>query len=165
MQKMKKHYSAEEAYNRLSARLAAAEYAPADIVGKMRNWALTEEEIAQVMQRLTAEKFVDEHRFVHAFVKDKFEYARWGRRKIALALRLKGIGNVLVDEALSDIDEERYTAALRELMTAKIRTVKGRNAYERKVKLVRFGLSRGFEQGLCRDIAGEIVPDGDDDNF
>lgn len=165
MQEIKKRHTIAEAYSRLSARSAKAECAPADCVRKMHEWGLSEEETAQVMQRLTAEHFVDERRFAHAFVKDKLAYARWGRQKIAQALRLKGIGKALADEAFSEINETQYASTLRDLMTAKARTVKGRNGYERRAKLIRFGMSRGFEQGLCRDIAADIVPEGNDDEF
>lgn len=165
MPEIKKSLTAAQAYNRLSARAAAAECAPADFVRKMHDWGLSEEETAQVMQRLTAEKFVDERRFALAFVKDKLTYARWGRQKIAQALRQKGIGKPLADEALATIDEEQYASTLRELMAAKGRTVKGRSAYERRIKLIRFGLSRGFEQHLCCDTAARIVPEGDEEDF
>ena len=51
---------------------------------------------------------------------------------------------------LDDIDQEEYPEQLRRLLEAKQREVRGRNAYERKAKLIRFALGRGYEMDEIR---------------
>ena len=105
------------------------------------------------MQRLVQEKYIDESRYCRAFINDKVRFARWGRIKIAQALRQKQIPSSLYLPLLDEIDEACYSEQLRRLLEAKQREVKGRNAYERKAKLVRFALGRGYEMDeICRFI-------------
>ena len=51
------------------------------------------------MQRLVAERFIDDSRFARLFVRDRLRFASWGERKILMALRQKGI-----DEATAETD-------------------------------------------------------------
>ena len=44
-----------------------------------------------------------------------------------------------------------------EIMKAYRKTVKAKNQYDLKGKLMRFGLSRGFESNLLYDILNEFV--------
>lgn len=90
-------------------------------------------------------KFIDETRFSRCFVRDKFRYNQWGRIKIMQALRLKNIPDTYCREALAEIEEEEYLCVLRKLLQSKSRSVKAVSDYERNGKLIRFGLSRGFE--------------------
>ena len=48
-------------------------------------------------------------------------------------------------EALAEIEEEEYLCVLRKLLQSKSRSVKAVSDYERNGKLIRFGLSHGFE--------------------
>ena len=61
------------------------------------------------------------------------------------ALRLKNIPDTCCREALAEIEEEEYLGVLRKLLQSKARSVKAASDYERNGKLIRFGLSRGFE--------------------
>ena len=53
---------------------------------------------------------------------------------------------------LVSIDEETYLAVIRELLENHSRSVRAKNDHELKSKLLRFGLSRGFEKGLLYDL-------------
>ena len=75
----------------------------------------------------------------------QFRYNQWGRIKIMQALRLKNIPDTCCREALAEIEEEEYLCVLRKLLQSKARSVKAASDYERNGKLIRFGLSRGFE--------------------
>ena len=68
-----------------------------------------------------------------------------GRIKIMQAFRLKNIPDTCCREALTEIEEEEYLCVLRKLLQSKARSVKAASDYERNGKLIRFGLSRGFE--------------------
>ena len=146
MQKSVKIPTVAEALRKLSARCAVSEQAPADLLRKMRGWGMSETDVAAVMERLVNGNFVNEERYVRAFVNDKFIYARWGRGKIAQGLRQKGFAPSLIQAVVSEIDEAAYRQVLCELLEKQLPAVRARNAYERRAKLARFAVGRGFEQ-------------------
>ena len=145
MQKMKE-LTTQEAFNKAAACCSGAEYCLSDIQKKLDKWGLGAAQQKEVLTRLQAEKFIDEARFSRCFVRDKFRYNQWGRIKIMQAFRLKNIPDTCCREALTEIEEEEYLCVLRKLLQSKARSVKAASDYERNGKLIRFGLSRGFER-------------------
>lgn len=141
---MKKPYSAEEAYNKMASACVTKEMCPYDVARKLRQWGLDEGLVREVVARLEREKFVDESRYVKAFVHDKVMFERWGRQKIRQALALKKIGGGLVDEALSDIDLQLYMENLKALLQQKSRSLHEDDAYLLAQKLMRFAAGRGY---------------------
>lgn len=129
-----------------------AEHCIAEVVEKLKQFELTTEDQAKLLRRLQDEGYINENRYVKAFVKDKFRFSKWGRIKIRYALRQKGISASLADEGLSEILEEDYREMLADLLRQKKRLVKANSPYELRGKLLRFAAGRGFEldqAGAC----------------
>lgn len=145
-----KQMSALEAFGRLTAFCAAGEHCLAEVRERLRRWNVAPDEAEALVRRLVEEQYVNEERYCRAFINDKVRFARWGRLKIAQALRQKQIASSLYLPLLDELDEAIYSEQLRRLLEAKQREVKGRNAYERKAKLVRFALGRGYEMDEIR---------------
>ena len=143
---MKKTITAEQALNRAAALCSQAERCPADIFAKVQSWGLGEQEAARIVARLEHEGFLDERRYVRAFVADKFRFEHWGRVKIGYALRGKGIGEALVSEALAEvIDPDEYLEACVALLTARLRTLAQPLSLADRARLYRFAAQRGYE--------------------
>ena len=156
---MKKILSMNEAFQRLSARCAVAEYAPSDLLRKMVGWGLDEEARQAVLQRLKGQNYVNEQRYASAYVRDKFNYAGWGKMKIMQGLRGKGFSPSECDRAWQEIPEDDYRRLLMRLLASKSKSVKAQSLFERKAKLARFACSRGFEQWLVMDSLEKLLQD------
>lgn len=139
--------------NRAAALCSRSEQAPSDIREKLLKWGLNPEEANRVLEQLVSQGFIDEQRYARAFVNDRFAFNGWGRVKIAHQLRLKGIPNEIISEAINLIDEEKYRERLIELLRVKWRAVSDREPRAAWAAMMRFAASRGFEPG----IAGECV--------
>ena len=159
MSQMKKTLSTDEAFQRLSARCAVAACAPLDLLRKMEGWGLDEESRLAVLQRLKEQGYVNEQRYASAYVRDKFNYAGWGRMKIMQGLRGKGFSPSECDRAWQEINEEDYRKSLIRLLISKSKSIKARSAFERKAKLARFAFGRGFEQWLVMESLEELLQD------
>ena len=109
-------------------------------------------DIESIINNLVKEGFIDESRYARAFVHDKVRFAKWGKVKIAQALWQKRIPQDITDAALESIEDDEYLAALRDVVKAKFRTVKGATEYERKMKTMRSVCSRGYEPALVRKL-------------
>ncbi len=134
----------EQAFQKLAARCARGEHCQYDMLEKMRQWELDEQQQAAIMQRLVGEHYIDEERYTRAFVHDKLEYNQWGPMKIQQALRMKRVDPNIIRRVLEEIDDEVYLRVLEPLLRQKRKTVSGRNDYERDMKVTRWALSRGF---------------------
>lgn len=151
----------DQAFQRLSALCARGEHCQHDILEKMQQWAMTEAEQDQVMQRLISGKYVDDERYTRAFVHDKIHYNQWGRRKIEQALWTKHIDADIVKSVLDEIDDASYIEILKPLLKQKRKSVKAKNDYEQNQKLVRWAMGRGF----TTDIIRQCIDVSDEDEF
>jgi regulatory protein len=153
-----KQKNEQEAYLQLAALCAQAEHCQWEMLEKLRRWELDDEAQARVMQRLVAERYVDDERYARAFVKDKIRYNKWGRRKVEQALWVKHISDDIRHKVLDEVDDEEYLAVLRPLLKQKRRTTKATDEYDMNRKLCRFALSRGFLYNIikqCIDVSDE----------
>lgn len=151
--------SADEILYKLAARCSVSEQCLSDIESKLAKYDLTEEEKTRILRHLVEEKYVDDRRYAEAFVRDKYRFNKWGRIKIAQGLRMKGIGNETISNAMEAINEEEYLSILRDLIKAKRKSTKGQSDYEVNGKLIRFATSRGFEFGAIRQCLGSDMDD------
>lgn len=160
MEKKKRAYSEQEAYNKLSALCAMSELCCYDMQRKMRNWEMPEGARERVVEKLLKERFIDEARYAHAFVRDKFRYNHWGKVRIQQELRLRNIAQHLIDDALQEnIPQEDNLSTLKDLIEKKRPTVKGRSQYEVKGKLIRFAVSKGFSIDDVMKVIGDLDED------
>lgn len=132
--------SYSSALQRAQSLCARGEQCAADIRRKVLGWGLSEAEADKLVDELTADRFLDPVRYVHAFVHDRYLYQHWGRQKIRFALRQKGLDAALIDTALDDVtDREDYVATCVSQLRQKMRSTTDR------ARLFRFAAQRGFE--------------------
>lgn len=135
----------EKAYNKATFICSRSEKCASEIIEKLRLWGLSEEESGVVIRKLISEKYIDDERFARAYVKDKYRFNHWGRQKIEFMLRSKKINPEILELAFEEIEEERYSEGLCKLIADKARSVKAKDQYDKRNKLMRFALGRGFE--------------------
>lgn len=132
------------------------EHCISEIVTMAGSWGAEEADLKKIIQALTDEKFINEERYASAFVRDKFTYNKWGKLKISMHLKAKRIPAEIIKNALDSIDNEKYLKMIQDLISSHRKHVKAKNNYELKSKLLRYGLSKGFESHLLYDILGEL---------
>ena len=147
--------SFKSALGRAMSLCATREYCTDDIMNKIDSWGINRSDAEKITGILTAEKFLDDRRYAEAFVKDRYLHNKWGRIKIAANLRIKKIPQELITSALETIDENDYRQTLREILSSHKRSIKAKNQYDLKGKLMRYGLSKGFESNILYDLLNE----------
>lgn len=129
-----------------TSRCAVKEYCCSEIASKLAAKGATSEQIDTILNRLQDEHYIDEARYAAAFASDKFRFDHWGRIKISQALRLKGITQHIISEALhNSINEDEYRIGLLDFIKNKRRTTKAANDFTLKQKVARAAISRGYE--------------------
>ena len=143
------------ALNKAMAICSRREYCTGDIRTKLNSWGVSIGETEKIIASLVKENFINDTRYANAYVKDKLIHNKWGKLKIISHLRAKNIPDEIVKSSIADIDDENYRKSVKEIISAHRRFIKAKNQYDLKGKLLRFGLSKGFESHLLYDILNE----------
>ncbi|PIF05524.1 MAG: RecX family transcriptional regulator [Draconibacterium sp.] len=147
----------QEVFKKMAQICSRSEQCSFDIRRKMDIYDLVDEIVDEIIAKLKKEKFIDDERFVRAYVADKFRINKWGKIKIRHYLKMKGLPDDIVELGLSSIDQENYIATLVKTMKDKARTVKKKNRFEKLGQIIRFAQSRGFEPELIHRYMDKVV--------
>ena len=135
---------------------AFQERALIDVLQKLKKFSLPSEDQQYIVHRLRSEGFLDEKRYVSAFINDKFRLNRWGPVKIAHALKAKQVSAEAIDEGLRQIKREALEETLLELATKKADTLQQQTALQKKQKLVSYLLQKGFEPDMIWSVVNRF---------
>ena len=144
------------AQKKAMALCASREFSVQEIRLKLLSLGLNASETESVISTLISENFVNDKRYAEAFVKDRYNHNKWGKVKIAAHLRAKIIPSELIESALAAIDDGQYRQAIRDILISHRRFIKAKNQFDLKGKLLRFGLSKGFESHILYDILNDL---------
>jgi regulatory protein len=123
---------------------SSREYCAYDVRIKLITRGAEPEETEQIIAALIRRNFLNEERYIRAFVHDKSRLQGWGSKKIQYTLRAKQLPDALIHRALAAIDQNAQKETLRRLLEAKRRSIKATSEADLRAKLIRFALSRGF---------------------
>ena len=157
VQKEVKLKSAEQALRLLMNMTARAERSSGDALRLMKRWGVDDNDAQRVLQRLIAERFIDDSRYAAAFVREKINLSGWGSYKIVAALRRKGVDNRIIENALSQYGSVDMEERLQGLLEKKIKTVKYRDTSDLRAKLFRFAASRGYDYSTAMQAVDRVV--------
>lgn len=144
----RKPISNDAALARLESLCARAEHCSFELLAKLRNWGIKPDDADRIINHLIDNKFVDDLRFTQAFVRDRYRFSAFGRRKIILALRAKRIPSDTIDTALQEIDPDIYFDNLLLLVRRKAANL-DLTTFDDRNKLYRYALSRGYESDIA----------------
>lgn len=98
-----------------------------------------------ILAKLKEDGYVDDARYAGAFARDKSALAGWGPARIRTALRLKGIDESLIGEALNSVDSDVAEKKMRTVLENKWKTLsRQEDGSKKQAKFIRFALSRGY---------------------
>lgn len=149
----------EQALNILAGQCSKKEICSKDTRQKLIKWEIQEEDIKKIMSFLLEHKFIDDERFARIYTEDKFRFNHWGKQKITMMLRQKGISQDIIDDALSIIPTDNYTEHCMELLQQKYRTLTEQDPYKLKAKLTRFAVGRGFDYDTVSKCLFQLLSD------
>lgn len=144
------------AYDKAAFSCSRSEKCTSEIQEKLKLWGLSSEDSELVVEKLVIEKYIDDERFARAYVKDKFRFNHWGKQKIAHMLRAKNISSEILELAFEEIEEGGYTEGLRKILTDKEKSIKAKDKFDKRNKLMRFAMGRGFESGQIYAVLKEL---------
>lgn len=127
-----------------------------DVENKLQEWGLLRDFIPAVCVTLAEEGYLNEERYVSAYIRGKLNQNGWGRIKIKIGLKEKHISPKMMEIGFKEISNEHYYSKLLEILTAKAKNIRSKNAYEHHQKLFNFALRRGFESNIITEVLDDL---------
>ena len=121
-----------------------------DLTNRFLVWNVNKTDYNKILDVLITEDFLNENRYVEAFVRGKFKMKKWGRNKIKMGLIAKCIYNESQFEKVfnEEILEEEYVNTIKELIEKKSHLLGDIDGFEKRDKLYRYMLGKGYESEL-----------------
>lgn len=117
-----------------------------EVKTKISTFEISSSDKERIMQLLIDEGFIDDKRFANTFVRSKIHLKKWGVNKIRMSLKMKGISDDIISEALSEIDRDFYREDLIKILKAK--KINESDDFKRKAKLAQYAIQKGYEPAL-----------------
>ena len=121
-----------------------------EIFTKLDSFELSESDKSFIVEFLNDEGYINDERYCRSFVKGKMNLKKWGVNKIKLALIAKGVDREIIDEVISEIDQDSYKEELANLL--KNKKINESDPYKRKAKLIRYAVGKGYSLSMVMEI-------------
>ena len=145
----------DESFEPAARLCAGSEHCAWDIRHKLSQWGVTKTDTETVIARLYDGNYIDDDRYARAYCLDRLRFSHWGRIKIAAMLRGMGIAESSIQYGLAQIDRQEYLEVMEHAIAQKDRTLNETDPCKRRMKLMRFAASRGFELGDIHNFLPE----------
>ena len=126
---------------------------------KLATFDMPNPEKDKIVKLLVDEGYLDDERYASTFVRSKIHLKKWGVNKIKMALKIKGISDEIISNALSEIDPEIYREELIKVLKAK--KINELDPYKRKAKLAQYAMQKGYEPSLVWDVIRHFDRNGE----
>lgn len=143
----KRKPTAEEMLVRMAGLCAGAEQSAADIRSKILKQGFSTEEAERMIAYLQRNRYLDDERYARAYAVDKVRFSGWGRMKVRMGLRAKGMADSVIVQALEYIPEADYEETIGKVMRSKAKGLDITEVKDRQ-KLYRQMAARGFESQM-----------------
>ena len=120
-----------------------------EVRNKLATFDMPASEKAKLLKLLVDEGYLDDERYASTFVRSKIHLKKWGVNKIRMSLKMKGISDEIISNALSEIDPEIYREELIKVLKAK--KINESDPYKKKAKLAQYAMQKGYEPSLVWD--------------
>lgn len=155
----KKLFTFDEVKQKLVDYCVYQDRSHSEVEQKMREYMLIPEAKEEIFLYLINENYLNEERFARSYTRGKFYMKKWGKIKIAQHLKAKNIGERLIKKSFQEINNNDYRDAIQQLMEKFSVNLHGLKDYQKKHKLIRFLLSKGYEYEIILESIEEKKQD------
>lgn len=157
MDKGHKTYTVEEAKRKLEYFCAYQDRHHGEVLKKLKSMGMIPQAIDVIMGHLLEHNFLNEERFARSFARGKFRIKYWGRKRIVLELKARGITKYNIDSALKEISDSEYFEVFDTLAEKQWQTGFESNLLKKKKKITDYLLRKGFETSLVYEKVAELA--------
>ena len=148
----KKSYTFDEIKQKLVNYCVYQDRCHSEIEQKMRDFLLIPEAKEEIFLYLIKENYLNEERFTRSYIRGKFYIKHWGKTKIKMNLKQKGITEKLISKSMDEIHHEDYINTVNKIYQEYFSKQKGLKEYQKKSKTIRHLMSRGYEYDVILEV-------------
>lgn len=137
---------ADEAYffHKLARYCAYQERSQREVLTKLAQLECPTEWRQRIVDHLQSHNFLNEKRFVEAYVSGKQSLKAWGKVKIKQKLLEKGIDKEAANQVIGQLDNEKYLSQLQTILIKKHEVLARQKKDNIRRRLVQFALQKGY---------------------
>jgi regulatory protein len=114
-------------------------------------------ELENYITDLIGNDFLNEERYAKAYAGGKFRMLGWGKVKIKLQLKSKGISEYCIKKGMKEISDYDYYEKLTLLTTKKYALIRTGNIFEKRKKMYAYLIQKGYESNLIQEVMTEVM--------
>jgi regulatory protein len=145
-----------QAWEKMKHWCAYQERCQQQVFQKLREAGLNETEANTTIARLIEEDFLNEERYARQFAGGHFRLKKWGKAKIAYALRQKQISDYCINKAMAEIDNQAYDRTLQALAQKKWAAIKTGTPAQRWAKTRLYLLQKGYAPAQVLQVLQQL---------
>lgn len=161
----KKHFTVQEALERLQRYCSFQERCHQEVERKLREMGMHGDARAHIIAKLISENFLNEERFSKAFVRGKFSQKNWGRLRIKMELKARGLSDYTIRSGLKELVEEEYRMRFREVASRAWDSFQPDSEIQSKKKFWNYLTYRGWEPDLIQEFVRQSSGSSRKDGF
>lgn len=146
-----------KAYNYAISVLSRGSKSEKELMIKMSDKGYEEELINITLEKLKANKYIDDNDYSKRFIHDKINFSKYGKRRIKEALYNKGIDRQIIDENISLISNDDEIKRAYELAEKKLKSLINEEPMKKKMKLGNFLINKGFDYDTVKKVTTKIL--------
>lgn len=128
-----------------------------EVKNKLYELGCTTTEVEENIVELIQSDLLNEERYARALARGKFRMKKWGKKKIIQQLKFQQVSDYCIKKAMTEIDEEEYWAAAKQLAEKKKEQLKSeKNHFTKKQKVYQNLYQKGYESNIIYETLKEI---------
>jgi regulatory protein len=141
----------DASYDKLTRYCLYRERCTFEVKQKMYDLKVNDKDQEKFLKDLIEEKYLDDQRFIKAYIHTKIYIKRWGKKKIQAELSIKKLDKSYIQKIFLEVDDERYIENLHYLAEKKWITLHKKTDREKQASLFRYMAGKGYESDLIMD--------------
>jgi regulatory protein len=117
---------------------------------------LYKKDVEILLSQLIEENYLNEQRYALQFAGGHFRIKKWGKIKIAAALKQQKVSSYNIQKSLDEINQTAYLSCLQRLASVKWNALKKETTLNKKIKTTSYLLQKGFESNLIRNVLEKL---------
>lgn len=128
---------------------------------ELQDW-FKKKKIGNETQKLIEKKlrrfnYLDDREFTRWWIEQRMTFRPFGKRRLALELRQKGINQEMIEEELGKLEDDKLIELAEELVKKRMKTLKNLPYFEAREKLLAFLSRRGFRWEIIKTVVAKTL--------
>lgn len=141
--------------------LASSSKTKKELILKLKQKKFSQEAIDYAMSFVNEYKFIDEEDIAEKLVEGSYKRKKYSKRMIASQLRQKGIDSEIIQNSISDIDDDEEFENAMHFAQKKYKSISNKDKETIKRKIGSALTYRGFNYSIIKRVIEEILESDD----